>query len=236
MENNFYYNGDSAGTIGNGGEITLESGDRIVIRNLPEGTRYEVIIETADGYTVSSTGAEGVIRTSGNEAIFSATPTVLLADPSVTGVDHWLKVKDHNAYLSGYPGGLFGSDSFMIRAEVTQMFYALLNSKNVTITKTFSDVPADAWYATAVNTLASLGMVSGDPGNTYRPNDPITRAEFCVIALAFACEPDNAVCYFTDVNFGDCSTLTWLRQPATAGLAATPTGVADLGTRLPAPR
>ena len=216
LENNFYYNGDYTGTIGSGDEITLTGGDKIVIRNLPEGTRYEVIIETADGYTATSTGAEGVIRTSGNEAAFSVTPTVVLADPSITGVTRRLNTTDHMAYLSGYPGGTFGPDNSMTRAEVAQMFYALLLNKDVTITKTFSDVPADAWYATAVNTLASLGMVSGDPDGAFRPNDPITRAEFCVIALAFAYEPENAVCYFGDVSRSDWF-YTYVAQAASYG-------------------
>ena len=216
LRNNFYYNGDYTGTIGSGDEITLEGGDKIVIRNLPEGTRYEVIIETADGYTYVIDGEEGIIRTGTNEAEFTATRTVPLADPSVTGVSRWLNVTDHIAYLTGYPGGAFGPDNSMTRAEVAQMFYALLNNKNVTITKTFPDVPANAWYATAVNTLASLGMVSGDANGNYRPNDPITRAEFCVIALAFAYEPENAVCYFGDVSRSDWF-YTYVAQAASYG-------------------
>ena len=216
LKNNFYFNGDFTGTIGSGDEITLEGGDKIVIRNLPEGTRYEVIIETADGYTYVIDGEEGIIRTGTNEAEFTATRTVPLADPSVTGVSRWLNVTDHIAYLTGYPGGAFGPDNSMTRAEVAQMFYALLNNKNVTITKTFPDVPANAWYATAVNTLASLGMVSGDANGNYRPNDPITRAEFCVIALAFAYEPDNAVCYFSDVSRSDWF-YTYVAQAASYG-------------------
>ena len=216
LENNFYYNGDYTGTIGSGDEITLEGGDKIVIRNLPEGTRYEVIIETADGYTYVIDGEEGVIHTGMNEAEFTATRTVPVADPSVTGVSRWLNTTDHIAYLTGYPGGAFGPDNNMTRAEVAQMFYALLNNKNVTITKTFPDVPADAWYAAAVNTLASLGMVSGDENGNYRPNDPITRAEFCVIALAFAYEPENAVCYFGDVSRSDWF-YTYVAQAASYG-------------------
>lgn len=216
LENNFYYNGDYTGTIGSGDEITLEGGDKIVIRNLPEGTRYEVIIETADGYTYVIDGEEGVIHTGMNEAEFTATRTVPVADPSVTGVSRWLNTTDHIAYLTGYPGGAFGPNNNMTRAEVAQMFYALLNNKNVTITKTFPDVPADAWYATAVNTLASLGMVSGDEHGNYRPNDPITRAEFCVIALAFAYEPENAVCYFGDVSRSDWF-YTYVAQAASYG-------------------
>ena len=216
LENNFYYNGDYTGSFGSGDEITLEGGDKIVIRNLPEGTRYEVIIETADGYTYVIDGEEGVIHTGMNEAEFTATRTVPVADPSVTGVSRWLNTTDHIAYLTGYPGGAFGPDNNMTRAEVAQMFYALLNNKNVTITKTFPDVPADAWYATAVNTLASLGMVSGDENGNYRPNDPITRAEFCVIALAFAYEPENAVCYFGDVSRSDWF-YTYVAQAASYG-------------------
>ena len=216
LENNFYYNGDYTGTIGSGDEITLEGGEKIVIRNLPEGTRYEVIIETADGYTYVIDGEEGVIHTGMNEAEFTATRTVPVADPSVTGVSRWLNTTDHIAYLTGYPGGAFGPDNNMTRAEVAQMFYALLNNKNVTITKTFPDVPADAWYATAVNTLASLGMVSGDENGNYRPDDPITRAEFCVIALAFAYEPENAVCYFGDVSRSDWF-YTYVAQAASYG-------------------
>ena len=216
LKNNFYYNGDYTGTIGSGDEITLEGGEKIVIHNLPEGTRYEVIIETADGYTYIIDGEEGIIRIGMNEAEFTANRTVSLADPSVTGVSRWLNTTDHIAYLTGYPSGAFGPDNSMTRAEVAQMFYALLNNKNVTITKTFPDVPSDAWYATAVNTLASLGMVSGDATGNYRPNDPITRSEFCVIALAFAYEPENAVCYFGDVSRSDWF-YTYVAQAASYG-------------------
>lgn len=123
--------------------------------------------------------------------------------PGDTGVADWLNTDDHIAYLAGYPGNLFGPDNSMTRAEVCQMFYTLLENKNVTITKTFNDVPADAWYTTAVNTLATLGMVSGYPDGSFRPNDPITRAEFCTIALAFAYEPEDATCSFTDVFVSD---------------------------------
>ena len=37
------------------------------------------------------------------------------------------------------------------------------------ITKTFDDVPANAWYAKAVNTLASLDIISGVGDNKFEP-------------------------------------------------------------------
>lgn len=120
--------------------------------------------------------------------------------PDDTGVSGWLETDEHNAFLSGYPDGSFLADKNMTRAEVAQMFYALLLDKNVTITKSFSDVPTDAWYAKAVNTLSSLGMLGGYPDGTFRPDAPITRAEFAAIALAFAYDPASASCSYTDVN------------------------------------
>ena len=120
--------------------------------------------------------------------------------PDDTGVSNWLETDEHNAYLTGYPDSTFRADRNMTRAEVAQMFYALLLDKNVTITKSFSDVPDDAWYATAVKTLASLGMMDGYPDGTFRPDEPITRAEFATVGLAFAYDPLDADCSYYDVS------------------------------------
>ena len=57
----------------------------------------------------------------------------------------------------------------MTRAEVAQMFYNLLLDQDVAVTETFEDIPADAWYAKAVNTLASLGVVSGIGNGNFEP-------------------------------------------------------------------
>ena len=58
----------------------------------------------------------------------------------------------------------------MTRAEAAQMFYNLLVDKEVKITTTFEDVPENAWYATPVNTLASLGIISGVGDNRFEPD------------------------------------------------------------------
>ena len=136
--------------------------------------------------------------------------------PDDTGVSKWLETDEHNAFLSGYPDGSFQADKNMTRAEVAQMFYALLLDKNVTITKSFSDVPSDAWYAKAVNTLSSLGMLGGYPDGTFRPDAPITRAEFAAIALAFAYDPASASCSYTDVS-ANAWYYTYVAQATTYG-------------------
>ncbi len=156
---------------------------------------YDVVVDGVSVGAVHTYTFERVTEDHTIEVYFAKLPT----DPDDSGTSNWLETKDHVAYMTGYPDGTFGPNRNMTRAEVAQMFYALLLNKNVTTTVAFSDVSADAWYAKAVNTLASLGMVSGYPDGTFHPDAPITRAEFATIALAFAYEPLTASCNYNDV-------------------------------------
>ena len=126
-----------------------------------------------------------------------------VADPDDTGVANWLNTTEHVRYLNGYDTGMFMPGANMTRAEVAQMFYNLLLNKNVPITVSFTDVPATAWYADAVNVLASLGILTGYGNNQYAPDRPITRAEFTVIAMRFAQLNPGGVNIFSDVDADD---------------------------------
>ncbi len=119
-----------------------------------------------------------------------------------TGVDRLLNTDDHILYLIGDNFGQFRPNANMTRAEVAQMFFRLLRDQNVAITKSFSDVPGDAWYSHAVQTMASLGIVEGYQGN-FRPNAPVTRAEFTAIAMRFANANDGKA------NFSDVPASHW---------------------------
>ena len=196
---------------GNGGTITPDGGSDNEVE-VEEGDDQTFEIEANSGYRINDVLVDGesigreteytfedVDEDHTIEVVFSRRAS----SPSSSGTSQWLETEDHRLYMVGYPDGTFGPGRNMTRAEVAQMFYALLLDKDVTITTSFSDVPADAWYADAVNTLASLGMVDGYPDGTFRPNASITRAEFCVIALAFAYTPEDFECDFSDVRTAD---------------------------------
>ena len=125
------------------------------------------------------------------------------AGPDDTGVSDLLNTEDHIQYLFGYPDGTFGPENNMTRAEVAQMFYNLLLDQDVEITKTFDDVPANAWYAKAVNTLASLDIISGVGDNKFEPERSITRAEFTAMAMKFAVGGEEGENIFSDVDEND---------------------------------
>ena len=66
---------------------------------------------------------------------------------------------------------------------------------------TFSDLPAGHWSGGAVSKAAKLGIVSGYANGTFRPNAPVTRAEFsAMIARAFGIEPAAASASFGDTG------------------------------------
>lgn len=104
----------------------------------------------------------------------------------------------HAAYISGYPDGTVGPDRTITRAEAATMFYNLLSDKSGTA-RTFADVPMNQWYANAVTTLAGMGVINGYPDGTFKPDAPITRAEFVTVAMNFAKADKGTACSFVDV-------------------------------------
>ena len=191
-------------TAGEGGSISPDGRVQVAYdRNksfiIQADQGYELADVLVDGRSVGAVGRYTFEKVHKNHTITA----VFTASQKLNGVDRWLNTRDHIAYLSGYPDGTFGPDRNMTRAEVAQMFYALLNDQNVPATVSFSDVPDGAWYADAVETLASLGMFTGYPDGTFHPNSTITRAEFAAAALSFADMAPSARCSFPDVSAQD---------------------------------
>ena len=192
------------GSISPSGKVRVDRGDDQTFRITPDDG-YEIADVLVDGKSVGAVSRytfENVRASHTIEVVFERTGSAV-ADPDDTGVSDWLNTEDHNAYLSGYPGSLFGPDNNMTRAEVAQMFYNLLLDKDVAVTVTFDDIPADAWYAEAVNTLASLGMITGVGNNQFEPERSITRAEFTTIAMRFTDGALDGENIFPDVNPND---------------------------------
>ncbi|MGG6267012.1 S-layer homology domain-containing protein [Leptolyngbya sp. AN03gr2] len=91
---------------------------------------------------------------------------------------------------------------------------------------TFSDVASNNFAAPFIQELASRNIIAGFPDGTFRPNDPVTRAQFAAILLkAFP----NAPRVNTPINFSDVPSNYWGFQAiqnayATGFLAGFPGG------------
>ena len=112
-----------------------------------------------------------------------------------------LNKTDHFAFLKGYPGGGFAPGKNMSRAEVTTMFARLLTEQmeaNKSYPASFSDVTSAHWAANYIGYMEQFGIVRGYSNGTFRPNAPITRAEFAAICCRFEQLTDGTAA-FTDV-------------------------------------
>ena len=99
-----------------------------------------------------------------------------------------LNRRDHTAFLVGYAEGTFGPERNMTRAEVTTMFARLLTEQieaDKAYSSTFNDVVKNCWAANYIGYMQQFGIVTGYTDGSFRPNAPVTRAEFAAIASRF---------------------------------------------------
>lgn len=161
---------------------------------------HSAVLETSDNgtyYKISETAAdqmvfENVYKSSSDRGDKKDDPD----DPDdshdnitiIDKTDGLLNRDDHFAFFIGYPDKTFGPGLNMTRAEVTTMFARLLTEKidaDKTYPNTFTDVPSDHWASDYIGYMQQLGIINGYEDGSFRPNAPVTRAEFAVIASQF---------------------------------------------------
>ena len=128
-----------------------------------------------------------------------------------------LNTKDHYSYVVGYEDGMVKPEKAITRAEVATIFYRLLKddvrAKYWTKSNNFTDVAANDWYNTTVSTLNAMGIVTGYEDGSFKPNAPITRAEFAAMAVRFF-EEDSAI--YEEGTFNDIAGSEWFADAVQA--------------------
>lgn len=120
----------------------------------------------------------------------------------------------HPAYMVGVGNGNFAPNEVLTRAQaVTLLNRAVLRmSDSMTASYAggafYSDITGH-WSAGAVNYSGSTGYLAvlATPGSTFRPNAPITRAEF--LALLCACSGVDVTSVAPTPMYSDVSTAHW---------------------------
>jgi len=102
---------------------------------------------------------------------------------SDVSVDDWynnaVSVMSKIGIINGYPEGTFNPDSSITRAEMAAMAARFARKMNMAKTNnaSFSDI-AEHWAEADILCAAEIGWVNGYLDGTYKPDQPITRAEF----------------------------------------------------------
>ena len=115
--------------------------------------------------------------------------------PALDRVNHFLYVE---GYPEDYRTGEYSDNEDLwpvkpqgniTRAEVATIFYRLLKDEVreeiETDVNSFPDVNEDDWFNVTVSSLANMGAISGYEDGTFRPNEPISRAELASMAVRF---------------------------------------------------
>lgn len=182
------------------GKVSL-AGQRV--RKFVDGDTYETVLALEDSEwmvvdtSISPVYFENTIDTGKDDYYPIIIPTIIGKD---TGM---LNKTDHFAYVIGYPDGTVHPNGQITRAEVATIFFRLLRDEvrdgAFTTSNTYSDVAYGKWYNNPISTMSALGIITGYPDGTFKPNKPITRAEFAAIAARFDETQSGKSATFSDV-------------------------------------
>lgn len=144
--------------------------------------------------------------------VFLTIPTRTVEYKMVTFINKkipTLNRDDHFAFMQGYPDVTFRQEKNMTRAEAVVMFSRLLTETMDVDTDYrndyYPDFPDTAWFANQVGFMQSKGVLADySRDENFRPNDPVTRAEFATLAAHF----DNLT-LSDENNFTDVADSYW---------------------------
>lgn len=188
--------------------IEIASGKSVELKELYYG-KYTVTEINPDGFEPQYSAREVILRKNNPKAEITIT-NKKIEDPTYPIWPIWpvdpttpeLNKRDHFGYVIGYPQGDFRPENTITRAEMTAIFARLLEEKiflNKDYPIPFDDVSRNAWYAEYVGMLTQVGVISGYPDGSFRPENPVTRAEFATVASRFIASKKTVFGGFTDI-------------------------------------
>ena len=105
--------------------------------------------------------------------------------------------------ISGYPDGSFGATDSVTRQQAAIMIGRALKLNEEPRNTKFSDVNAKITGSGYIASAVDKGIITGFPDNTYRPEEPVTRAQMAIfLDRAFPLEDSNGANRFIDVSPG----------------------------------
>ena len=175
-----------------------EKGDTVTVTVTPdEGYVLESLTVTdKDGDKVSTTkGEDGkyTFTMPGSavtvKAVFAEEGTVSELPFEDVSVDQWfyeaVKYVYDNELMNGISATEFNPNGLLTRGTIAQVLFNL-EGADADAAAVFDDVPADAWFADAVNWAAANNIVTGYGDGTFGPDNNITREQMAAILYRYA--------------------------------------------------
>ncbi|SFB37053.1 S-layer homology domain-containing protein [Cohnella sp. OV330] len=93
------------------------------------------------------------------------------------------------AYIQGFADGTFRPGAALTRAQIATIVARLGADSSGTSdgqSKSYKDVAASHWAAADIAAVGKLGLMNGYADGTFRPDQPVTRAEMAALAVKLA--------------------------------------------------
>ena len=121
----------------------------------------------------------------------AAAPLVIVQHPvqaqstfSDISSDYWargfIQELANRGVISGFPDGTFRPNDPVTRAQYAAMVRQAFRRSAIREPQRFVDVPSNYWAADAIREAYITGFLAGYPGNTFRPDENIPRAQVLV--------------------------------------------------------
>ena len=187
------FNGNGTLSFTNTDNVTFADG-KFTIKTLavgkPETITVKYVAASGDANkTVTNTVASELDGNKDDDSVSTKITKKNKPSTPIPDTPPALNNTDHFAYIIGYPDGTVKPAGNITRAEVATIFFRLLTDDARDLfwatENEYSDVAANQWFNNAISTLSNAGIINGYEDGTFRPNAPITRAEFAKIAASF---------------------------------------------------
>ncbi|MCE1248609.1 MAG: S-layer homology domain-containing protein [Firmicutes bacterium] len=99
-------------------------------------------------------------------------------------------------FITGFSDGRFEPGRPISRAVYVLWLYNAAGCKTPLAdaeSPTFPDLPRDHWLYQIIEGMVEIGGFKGYPDNTFRPDEFLTRQEWCVISSFFAADPQYVI-------------------------------------------
>jgi hypothetical protein len=125
-----------------------------------------------------------------------------------------LRIQSHSGYTRMYMGEKFKMTNQSRRSSTALLVAVsfigssaipLISATSASAQTTFNDVPPNYWAQPFIQELASRDILKGFPDGGFRPNDPVTRAQFAAILS----KATNKAPVRGEVSFVDVSSNYW---------------------------
>ena len=155
-----------------------------------------------DGYMTRAEAATIMVNLSGGIEKQSINIFKDVADG--TWYKNYIAAASEKGYISGFEDGTFKPEESVTREQFVAMMLRYTKTFP-TRGETFSDVSINRWSAGYIYTAVELGIISGYQDGTFKPENPVTRAEAArIVNVATGRNPnkeviDNMVCPYSDL-------------------------------------